>query len=1243
MKKYIAAALCLVSLTTFAQNNKNVLSAAEIEAYKKRATGISNMAQSRSATFDESGEIRTDPKTGYAVSSAPGTGSMAEKGKYLSNMGGIAGYENQAEPGRGKVAAVKISGSGFADFSCNLTSTTQKSVLGRVIKYNGCDLSGSGTINSIKLSMCSVSLNGGACGAQDFTAVQTFPVNNYGTLDGLKVGVGCNESNKSCRVTLDDSYAVKGDGAALTAAAATKVANSGANSAQGITTERYTSDEYTHQMNEAKKIDACAGAAQASAANGTVSTCGEKPVTVGVGSNEPNVACNETPICVRRATRTVPYEQSCARTFPLTGHSCKFNVPKLECSVTKEFGYEVVTEKIVMTPSPTGPVKTIEKIVTKVPEKITNSCPDEQIADATKVRSGEGEAICSAKDKAGACTAVTWTDYYTEPKKAAQQGDCVTSPFPMSGPPATACMNKGFGVLSSCSDGGWYQRTLSDSECTVVRQDIVGQGRTVQTISHLSNSEKQGCGVCTLPTNNDTCYAQPTDAEPQDSCVNLNLSGCQMTSSTPQSQMNGLTLSQQETYSCVKDEESCIEYDRSNMCTTANTDMTFAVNKQVRNETTNTGAMNSAMTDAALIDAISEGAESNPADPMIPRIFGGDDSRCTKPVGFFQGIVDNDCCRMNIDRPGGNKIGNKCTMDEVKLATARRSNFTVFIGEYCSNKSGFGPFKRCTERTQTYCAFKGLLPRIIQQQGRAQLAGMATAGAGGSIQKANLNFNFYHQAGGWATPSVVNGVTIVPWQYPAYCANPEEAAKALTTDPNARECPLSLMQWIAVCEKPGGCGNLPLTPELGSEFWVMSTLNPLKNMTTAVSRYAMLTGACDPASTACKYEVAAWPAGIGGRAVASKELSFPLYAEQPQAAKSLSGIPQDISAMGDYIFRPVSVPGLASLSNPLPATVRIDVSGNGGKTFSTANVPSHISGTDTSLPGLADVRITGGCDTSTNMCTYHVTGTVTVTAKPWGSPENPDCSGYTLGQLGVLDFSKMDLSEWLASIMGSVQKPNSGALSAMAGTRAEQLMSARQSGAATVTSSNPQALRAAKVTPAEEFGPFDATLRVHGNFPTFFEKAEDNTDPVHSVDVDWGDCSVPQKAFTSGSGFVATHRFASPDQVPLACGGGRHSIAHPVKVRIHSKSGTHDLQLKVVNTWNTYTGITSSAGGTVNTSVTVAAPGSKAVVPPSTGGSSGSGTGPSTGGDTGTGPGTVTDPNDGVCPRGQKYCSGVIR
>lgn len=46
--------------------------------------------------------------------------------------------------------------------------------------------------------------------------------------------------------------------------------------------------------------------------------------------------------------------------------------------------------------------------------------------------------------------------------------------------------------------------------------------------------------------------------------------------------------------------------------------------------------------------------------------------------------------------------------------------------------------------------------------------------------------------------------------------------------------------------------------------------------------------------------------------------------------------------------------------------------------------------------------------------------------KGWGSAENPDCSGFTVAQLQSLDFARMDLSDFYASLVPTL--PNVGTL-----------------------------------------------------------------------------------------------------------------------------------------------------------------------------------------------------------------------
>jgi conjugal transfer mating pair stabilization protein TraN len=44
--------------------------------------------------------------------------------------------------------------------------------------------------------------------------------------------------------------------------------------------------------------------------------------------------------------------------------------------------------------------------------------------------------------------------------------------------------------------------------------------------------------------------------------------------------------------------------------------------------------------------------------------------------------------------------------------------------------------------------------------------------------------------------------------------------------------------------------------------------------------------------------------------------------------------------------------------------------------------------------------------------------------KSWGSPESPNCSGFTPSEFSALDFSKMDLSEFMSEITANVNTSN---------------------------------------------------------------------------------------------------------------------------------------------------------------------------------------------------------------------------
>ena len=51
--------------------------------------------------------------------------------------------------------------------------------------------------------------------------------------------------------------------------------------------------------------------------------------------------------------------------------------------------------------------------------------------------------------------------------------------------------------------------------------------------------------------------------------------------------------------------------------------------------------------------------------------------------------------------------------------------------------------------------------------------------------------------------------------------------------------------------------------------------------------------------------------------------------------------------------------------------------------------------------------------------------------KSWGSPESPNCSGFTTAEFEKLDFSAMDLSEFINEIMANAQIPNASTVNTL--------------------------------------------------------------------------------------------------------------------------------------------------------------------------------------------------------------------
>ncbi|MBC8738532.1 hypothetical protein F6X40_17370 [Paraburkholderia sp. UCT31] len=1112
----------------------------------------------KTAAFDANGNIATSA-SGAATATSGHTAVQAQ-GTFFNSMMGVTSVQGNQTPGAQAAAQATVSGTSYGDFACTGTGSVPKSVGGLSVRLTACN-GGSGGVTSVALQVCSATLQGAVCDANQYTNY-TVRMGDWVSLDPkTSIGVSCNGSNV-CRVSVSATKTVGGNDAAIRQQTAAAVAAQGASGA-AADFQKIAQSKSSAQQAVAENSSACFLMNQDRLSQGlpAVSCDGQSQVsgTDQIAQNATNAAsCDGTYSCARTVTSAVNYTQVCTRTFPLSEYDCTYQIPSKDCTVTA------------------GPRYAQDNSDT------TSSCSAADLEGAHKVGSTQGQTAC---DNTGKCVPVTqWTDYYVFPDQATQSGSCTAYPYQLNGTPAAACSNQGKGQLTGCASGGWYGRTLPDSQCTNVSEIPQTDGSVAQTITNLTNADKNGCGYCVMQTMADTCYAQPgSGAALADDCSTSLHNNCQLQSVTPQSSVGGLTTSQQEQYQCTQSQTQCAEWQQNTTCTGG---LTHGLDGNNATINTNPSSFTQGAASAAVIDAIAKSGNTSAQPGALPLIFSGADLRCRKPVGFLSGTLMNDCCRTDLKQTGGGSPFGQCSQNEVTLAAARRADTIYYVGEYCSKKIGFGPFKKCIENTQTYCTFDGLLPKTVQIQGRQQLAQLTTTGFG-SVQSQELKFNYYDGNGGWGQAMTVNGVTVVPWRNPTYCQNPDQAASAMQNNPNAVSCPPVLTQWFAVCDS-GQCGNLPDDPALGAAGWVVQQVDPLKNEVNALSRYASISGACDPASSACSYKVNAWPAGIGGKAVMSRQVSFPLFATP--------GVAQNEFSIGDYVLRPVAAIGAAGTAS-MPDNLDLEFSIDYGQSWSTLALPTHTPDVGVTLPN-SDVNLSGSCSAQTNLCQFKMVGTVVATAKPWGSAQGPDCSGFTASQLSVLDFDKMDFSEWMAQVMNNVKAPDGSSLAQTAVQDSKDFYNAVQSGAS-IAANVPGASQTAVINPTQGLGPFIARLTVASNYPTSTGDPATDTDPVSSVKIDWGDGSLTdvadleQHLDASGkqeTAYAAQHQYPATNK--LLKNPATQNVPMTVTLTISSKSGIHYTTLQVTDVWDTIDGVGLNGQGTssVGKTVTTAAP-----------------------------------------------------
>lgn len=609
---------------------------------------------------------------------------------------------------------------------------------------------------------------------------------------------------------------------------------------------------------------------------------------------------------------------------------------------------------------------------------------------------------------------------------------------------------------------------------------------------------KDYLGTCVEETTTYTCYAgAPEQCNLSDNCT---LSGTECLSID-----NGLCGQQRQVYTCSESQTACSKEQTVTRCTDGK--VTYGLENQAPGPESQ--GLGKAMAGMSILEALNDGM-NNSTDLTV---FKGQANSCVKPIA--SGWLTNNCCKINV-KDEGDHLFAQCTEEEIDLAAARRAKRTHYLGDYCSNKF----LGVCLEKTQTYCVFGSLLSRIIQEQGRAQLAALSASGFAGSTSE-QMDFDYYNveaDSAAWTPPVTVNGNKVQAFKWPGYCRTTELMAQAYNTaaatqDPDFVICPTVPEVYTASCGL-SDCGALPLDPRSSSDLWEIQSLDPLDAKSASISKYVAATGSCNPDTEACSYRLTAWPAGDGGKAVIKMDISWPLYMP-PGAAPSTQQV-------GNYMFRMYSETGF---SGPVPETVKIDFSTDNAITWTNGVlIPTDIKAEDNyQLKASPEVNIYGACDTNTLQCNYRVVAQANVNTLPWGSAESPNCGGFTLAQLSVLDFGKMDLNEWMSSL--NPQSTNQAALTQKAATGTQDFYDTYTSNSYAQADS-PTMTTIAKASPSEGVGPFTTTLTVTGNWPMMYPDPAQNTNPVTSVTVDWGDGKPPTSLTKGASGaYVGTHLY----------------------------------------------------------------------------------------------------------------------
>ena len=339
------------------------------------------------------------------------------------------------------------------------------------------------------------------------------------------------------------------------------------------------------------------------------------------------------------------------------------------------------------------------------------------------------------------------------------------------------------------------------------------------------------------------------------------------------------------------------------------------------------------------------------------------------------------------------------------------------------------------DRYQRWCEFDSMLARIIQEQGREQLAELASQNAGGAVTK-RIEFPFYNSAGGWSNELNANSNRVRFWQWKEECSTDEGFTNSMLS---GYDCPSSPDIYAAVCSE-SSCGAPPDHPVYGfSPGWETHRLAAEDHHTRAINRYSVVEGGCFEDGS-CEYKVHAWKAGAGGQMRIPLDMKWPINFPN-------DGWGEFSWAHNNVHFEAYTNPlGSESPSRGLRMCIGSSYECYDNAAWNEVNIQNDITNLNNYVSNSPPVTLTGGC--SDEECEFRASIEVNLTAKPWytysekkyepcmlkvlGScvtkasttydrQYKPDCTGFTIDEFLALDLGDMDFSEYVETLSEKAQ------------------------------------------------------------------------------------------------------------------------------------------------------------------------------------------------------------------------------